>query len=93
MKSDVLNCQNYLTELPANSYGLKASLWSLFGNTNIASLYSQLLLRFRGNLQPPYCLALCNFAHFLADQVSIFFLLPILFYYYIFCLRANTITQ
>lgn len=70
MKSDVLNCQQLLTELPANSYGLKAALWSLYGQSNLAALYSQQLLRLRGSLQPPVCLALCNVARFLADQVS-----------------------
>ncbi|KAL0279939.1 UNVERIFIED_CONTAM: hypothetical protein PYX00_001384 [Menopon gallinae] len=67
MRSDVLNSQNMLSELAANSYCLKSALWSLYGQSNMASLCSQQLLRLSSE-QPPACLALCNVARALANQ-------------------------
>ncbi|KAK6628847.1 hypothetical protein RUM43_002663 [Polyplax serrata] len=67
MRSDVLNCQHMLSELAANSYCLKAALWTLYGQSNMASLCSQQLLRLESK-QSSVCLAMCNVARALADQ-------------------------
>lgn len=71
MRSDVLNCQHMLSELAANSYCLKSALWTLYGQSNMASLCSQQLLRLNSHQSGPVCLAMCNVARALADQVSI----------------------
>lgn len=68
MRSDVLNCQHMLSELAANSYCLKAALWTLYGQSNMASLCSQHLLHL-DSTHVPVCLAMCNVSRTLAAQV------------------------
>lgn len=55
----------------SNSYAQKAALWNLYGKTEMASLWSQLLLNLNTDnltLGRPYigegiCLAMCNLAN------------------------------
>lgn len=71
IKSDIMNCQNMYRDLMSNSYSLKASLWSLYGKTQMSSLWSQLLLHLNsdnvtsGKLYngEGSCQALCHIAN------------------------------
>ncbi|CAH1158814.1 unnamed protein product [Phyllotreta striolata] len=70
-KSDVINCQHNYRDLMSNNYAMKASLWQLYGKTEVASLWSQLLLYQNmdglGSNEAYYgegfCLAICNIAN------------------------------
>ncbi|XP_076316414.1 anaphase promoting complex subunit 5 ida isoform X1 [Tachypleus tridentatus] len=71
MKSDILNCQHSMTELLGSAYSQRAALWTLYGNSCMANLSSQLLLNLnttdpvRGGIYQigeGYCLALRNLA-------------------------------
>ena len=60
-----------LHELATNSYCLKGALWTLYGHSNMASLCSQQLLRLDSK-QVSVCIAMCNVARALAEQVLVF---------------------
>ncbi|XP_023229697.1 anaphase-promoting complex subunit 5-like isoform X1 [Centruroides sculpturatus] len=77
MKSDILNCQHSMTELMGSSYSQRAALWTLYGNSLMSVLISQLLLHL--NISDPIrggvyhigkgtCLALCNIAKMYSSQ-------------------------
>ncbi|CAH1785514.1 unnamed protein product [Owenia fusiformis] len=74
MKSDILNCQHSQVDLMAISYAQKTALWHLYGNREMASLCSQLLLNLNTMEAGIYhngeagCLVLCNLATHFASQ-------------------------
>lgn len=43
-KSDLLNCQNSMVDLMSNSYSQKTALWQMYGKTDMANFFAQLLL-------------------------------------------------
>uniref|UniRef100_A0A1B6DT51 Anaphase-promoting complex subunit 5 n=1 Tax=Clastoptera arizonana TaxID=38151 RepID=A0A1B6DT51_9HEMI len=76
MRSDILNCQFSMINLMSSSLVLRSALWNMYGKTDMASLYSQILL----HLDTPdsdqglttyngeaTCQALCNVANRLTD--------------------------
>ncbi|CAG2067160.1 unnamed protein product, partial [Timema podura] len=76
-RSDQLNFQHSMVELMANSYSQKAALWSLYGKTQMCSVFSQLLLHLNTAMlaygSPVYngeacCQAVCNVANILTEQ-------------------------
>ena len=82
IKSDILNYTHCLVDLMTYSYVQKAALWCIYGKTEMASLFSQLLLNFNTtnfNLKNSSftgegkCLAICTLANSLMAKVFIFF--------------------
>ncbi|XP_046399843.1 anaphase-promoting complex subunit 5 [Ischnura elegans] len=76
-ESDVLNCQHSMGDLAACSYALKSALWNLYGETEMASLNSQLLLLLNTDDETPgsvggnsegLCLAICNVTNYFIHE-------------------------
>lgn len=76
MKSEVMNFENSLMDLVANSIAQKAYIWQIYGKTELASLCSQLLLQVvRSSRESDcienseaVCLSLCSVALWLASH-------------------------
>ncbi|XP_013393534.1 anaphase-promoting complex subunit 5 [Lingula anatina] len=74
VNSDILNCQHSMVDLMATSFAQKSALWSLYGNRQMSSLTSQLLLNLASSDGGVYhtgeaeSLGLCNLATMHAEQ-------------------------
>ena len=74
LRSDIINCQHSQSDLMVTSYAQKAALWYLYGNTEMCSMNSQLMLHLNTSDQGVFhngeaeCIALCQLARLHADK-------------------------
>lgn len=69
-KGDIINSQNNHADLIANSYMERASLWLLYGKTEMSALWSQLYLYMNTDTyySEGFCHSVCNIASHLLMQ-------------------------
>ncbi|XP_076057138.1 anaphase promoting complex subunit 5 ida isoform X2 [Oratosquilla oratoria] len=77
LRAEAVNCQHSLVSLQHGAWGLRAALWTLWGNATMNALCSQLLLQLNTHhttapsiyyAAQPTCAAICNVAMLLASR-------------------------